>query len=820
MKIYFLLEALRFNYGVDRTVVELANKLSNDHEVSIITAKMESEEAKFQNVKVYELGFPEEKSLRQIDRILSRTAMRLIERLESETTEKVVIISNGWPFISIPMEKSEIQDFETLFIDYGCVPIENWNREVQLNLRELRSLFVDQYSKVVAISDFIWFSETKRLCCNREKNVLPLGVDHVLSNKLKTFDLRNQVFFLGRYEKGYKGAEEFRDLLYLLRRSNADIQGVHAGPALPDDPDYIVSLGLLDTQEMVNEIQRSRYAVSLSKWEGFNLPLAESEILGTPTFCYAIGAHSEVIREKSHLCTSVDEMAEKILNCRCLVSSEPSRWTWDKSAESLLMLISQSSRKSARLPILFIDVTNSIRDSGNSGVIRVTRQLSRTLLHNSSLDLIPLEHIGVDYRVPPDLGYLSSNNGPKFYNSALWQKYRGSSISDVILDLTENWPVAEVDFGYVQTEVYFDNLCLSRIANLPLEIESKLLYIHDLIPLHFGSMVSDDVRNGFSNYLQSRSLFKIIGCSTQYQKDLISDLPTIAEDIHVVPYGVESNAILPTEDLLNSGKRSVRGLMVSTIEPRKGHLRVIEAVAKVNRNRDPKEMIQLTLIGNTYAGAEVFQKEFESKLIAFPWIRYLGNVQDDQLRLEISNSDFMLYGSMIEGFGLPILESVVARKNIIIQKAECFSHFQNYPYVHSINFENGELEKLLELIVEDRAIFEKMMGAHPFLSLEQVRDLHSWDNFGKNLMELLFPNQVIKFDSRIKNESRSNEEGIWIARRERLATSTRLRRRFFRSFAGVNLLSLLERLNRAALSSFVPTAIKLKIYSYLTHWRR
>src|SRR5205085_820471 len=68
--------------------------------------------------------------------------------------------------------------------------------------------------------------------------------------------------------------------------------------------------------------------------------------------------------------------------------------------------------------------------------------------------------------------------------------------------------------------------------------------------------------------------------------------------------------------------------------------------------------LRLVLIGNRYASAPEIVEEIQAASQRDPSIEWHGIVDDERLAFEFSSATFTVYPSLVEGFGLPILESL------------------------------------------------------------------------------------------------------------------------------------------------------------------
>jgi glycosyltransferase involved in cell wall biosynthesis len=63
---------------------------------------------------------------------------------------------------------------------------------------------------------------------------------------------------------------------------------------------------------MLRIIHEVEFGISVSLWEGFNLPIAELQYLGKPVLAFDLAAHPEVVVSRDQLCTDTDDMANKL----------------------------------------------------------------------------------------------------------------------------------------------------------------------------------------------------------------------------------------------------------------------------------------------------------------------------------------------------------------------------------------------------------------------------------------------------------------------------------------------------------------------------
>ena len=148
----------------------------------------------------------------------------------------------------------------------------------------------------------------------------------------------------------------------------------------------------------------------------------------------------------------------------------------------------------------------------------------------------------------------------------------------------------------------------------------------------------------------------------------------IKRNIEVIHLGIDKNIFKPsTKKEINEIKRKYSLpdrflLSVGTIQPRKNILRYIEAIGELNINRKIK--IPLVLVGRI--GWKInFYNNNNNNLI------HLDSVSNKDLSKLYSASTIVLFASLIEGFGFPVLEAQSCGTSVITSKNSSMSELTN-----------------------------------------------------------------------------------------------------------------------------------------------
>ncbi|MGE3798007.1 MAG: glycosyltransferase family 4 protein [Thermomicrobiales bacterium] len=154
---------------------------------------------------------------------------------------------------------------------------------------------------------------------------------------------------------------------------------------------------------------------------------------------------------------------------------------------------------------------------------------------------------------------------------------------------------------------------------------------------------------------------RVFAVSESVRIELIDRFPEIMDRVIVAPNGVESRFweaanVLDRRSLNHLDLPAEYLLMVGTLEPRKNHLRVIEAIMRMN---SPLPLV--------VAGGRGWAEEpiIRAMAAAGPQVKYVGYVPDDLLPQLYANAAAFIAASVYEGFDLPLLEALATGTEVI-----------------------------------------------------------------------------------------------------------------------------------------------------------
>ena len=206
--------------------------------------------------------------------------------------------------------------------------------------------------------------------------------------------------------------------------------------------------------------------------------------------------------------------------------------------------------------------------------------------------------------------------------------------------------------------------CGAYIANhfIPIRLQSLRNYaiLHDLIPLTHPNYFMADARRNFDDVFQvllrADHVFSVSQTSREtlmtlggVQPDRVSVIRNDVDPIFRETSGPAAEAVRASYGIVE--KPYI--LCVGTIEPRKNHLRMLRAFMA----SDARATHALVVVGKRGWGAEGFFSEL-GRIGKEADVRILDNVPTEDIPALYGGAAFLVYPSLVEGFGLPILEAM------------------------------------------------------------------------------------------------------------------------------------------------------------------
>lgn len=181
--------------------------------------------------------------------------------------------------------------------------------------------------------------------------------------------------------------------------------------------------------------------------------------------------------------------------------------------------------------------------------------------------------------------------------------------------------------------------------------------VHDVAPLALPELFGGRLRQWAARFyfksLRERA-HRLITVSQFTRGELESRGLPGTPPIAVVPNGV--SAFWFAAEPKSKPKPGRRLLCVGNLKPHKNLGRLLEAMVLVRQ----KSAVQLDIVGRMEGFRTGLSRELLEQLHSTPWIRVLGEVSDEALRRLYHEAQALVFPSLYEGFGLPLLEAMAA----------------------------------------------------------------------------------------------------------------------------------------------------------------
>ena len=420
--------------------------------------------------------------------------------------------------------------------------------------------------------------------------------------------------------------------------------------------------------------QASTCLVAASINEGFGLPLIEAARHGIPVIARDIPVFREVAGPSAFYFTGETgaQLAVALAEWQQLHSSgmaPPStgmHWlTWQQSTEQLKLAL--VGRNYPRRQLL-VDISELAQRDARTGIQRVVRSVLKEWLEN------PPD----GFRVEPVYATLAQ---PYRYARNFAAQFTGApsgALQDDPIDFSPGDIFFALDFQpQVQTAHagFFQHLRQQGVA-------VKFL-VYDLLCILQPEYFPTGSAEGLSSWLEVVGDTDGAVCISQAVADELNDwmgarawkrLRTF--QLAANPLGADVDGSAPTrglpanaQEVLTTLKKRPSFLMVGTLEPRKGHLQVLEAFERLwNSGND----INLAIVGKHGWMVDRLVERLHAHPELGKRLFWLEGISDEYLEKVYAASTCLIAASYGEGFGLPLIEAAQHKLPIIARDIPVF----------------------------------------------------------------------------------------------------------------------------------------------------
>jgi glycosyltransferase involved in cell wall biosynthesis len=224
-----------------------------------------------------------------------------------------------------------------------------------------------------------------------------------------------------------------------------------------------------------------------------------------------------------------------------------------------------------------------------------------------------------------------------------------------------------------------------------------VMTLHDVVALARPQFVDWRMR-GFFRLALPQVLRKVdvVHTDSEFSRQEISHhLKIDQERIVVVPLALR----WPVETGAGQ-KREKIVLAVGNLEPRKNIGRAIEAFAAV-RAADPE--LRMLIVGKPSTGHGALTREWVGQ-----GVEWLGYVDDERLRQLYRTATVLLFPSLHEGFGLPVIEAMSQGCPVICSNAASLPEVAGDAALYVDPLDVGSMANALKKLINDHATREQL----------------------------------------------------------------------------------------------------------------
>jgi len=257
--------------------------------------------------------------------------------------------------------------------------------------------------------------------------------------------------------------------------------------------------------------------------------------------------------------------------------------------------------------------------------------------------------------------------------------------------------------------------------------------VHDLVPWRYPKTLTKKIIATHYNRMKwvKKEVDAIIVDSQSTQNDLIKIVKIPKRKIYVIYPGIDKRRFyLQSEEKINQIKRkyglSNYILAVSTREPRKNFIRIIEAFKKLSTQGGPassrkNKNLQLAIAGKYGWGNNSSKLKVKNS-------KLLGYVPDEDLAPLYSGAQCFVYPSLYEGFGLPILEAMACGCPVITSNTSSMPEVAGEAAILINPRKTIEITQAIDKIINSKKLAEKLSKK----GIEQAKKF-SWEKTARNI---------------------------------------------------------------------------------------
>lgn len=478
-------------------------------------------------------------------------------------------------------------------------------------------------------------------------------------------------------------------------------------------------LNFVNNEELAALYENASLFAFPSYSEGFGLPLLEAMHFEVPIICSDCSVIPEVVEHDECYFDpfSVDSIRSKMLEILTSRDAQQriiehgkkqiQKYSWEITAaktwdvyNDIIDVVADGKKQ------LLVDVSELVQRDAKSGIQRVTRAILKQLL-----DLPPSGYVVRPvYADVVSYGYKYADQ----FMSKLENK------TDAAFDRLITFGEGDVFLGLdlCQSVTSFQKPYLDQLSKAGVKI---CFFAHDIIPITHGNFFSGDPegpKKAHEEWLKVATSYDGVVCVSKFTADEIrkwckSTDTNINVPLHVSWNGYDIKNSMPTKGVTPKQRVIMDKcfdrqtfIVVGTIEPRKGHLSVINAMIKHRAN--------IMIVGKQGWMAEDIVNSIRSNSLFDKRLFWINDATDECLEECYTRAKGVIVPSYVEGFGLPVVEAAQHNKPLILRDIPVFRELaQDSAMYFSSDDELGDL------IAQSCNVDNIMPSAVPLITWEQ-----------------------------------------------------------------------------------------------------
>ncbi len=314
---------------------------------------------------------------------------------------------------------------------------------------------------------------------------------------------------------------------------------------------------------------------------------------------------------------------------------------------------------------LLLDLSHTSHTRARTGVQRVTRCL-RTALGKHAVGITHDPHRGAWRELESWEEVNLASDQPSSKRGAHWPL--AAQIRGGLSRLAgRGAPALPANSGLIVPEIFSPAVGRALPALFAATGGPRVAIFHDAIALKFPELTPTGTVARFPAYLQELLAFDGVAAVSADSRDALTDYwrwlgARATPRVVAIPLGIDAQPP-PANGEIPPSAPVPAVLCVGSIEGRKNHAALLEA-CELLWSRGEKFSLQMIGLANPQTGAAALARLRALQAAGRP-LRYDGPASEAALGAAYAACTFTVYPSVIEGFGLPVIESLSRGKPCI-----------------------------------------------------------------------------------------------------------------------------------------------------------